>query len=66
METETKTDRKSGSIDTADKLREYELSFAKELHDYALSLQEKYKESPDEAREAAKEALRRTGVILHE
>lgn len=50
-------------VSTAVKLREDELVFANELRDYVLSLKEEYKDSPDKARDAAKEALIRTGVM---
>lgn len=50
-------------MSTAVKLREDELIFANELRDYVLSLKEEYKTSPDKARDAAREALIRTGVM---
>lgn len=58
--------RKADITSTAVKLREDEFVFAHELRDYVLSLKEEYENSPEKARDAAREALIRTGVISEE
>lgn len=58
-----KLSREVDTMSTAVKFREDELVFANGLRDYVLSLKENYEKSPDEARNAAREALIRTGVM---
>ena len=53
-------------MSTAVKLREDEFVFAYELRDYVLSLKEEYENSPEKARDAARKALIRTGVMSEE
>lgn len=50
-------------MDTAEKIKEYEMSFANELREYGQKLRERYALDEREARVDACDALIRTGVI---
>lgn len=50
-------------MDTAEKIKEYEMSFANELREYGQKLRERYVLDECKARGDARDALIRTGVI---
>lgn len=50
-------------MDTAEKIKEYEMSFANELREYGQKLRERYALDERGAREDARDALIRTGVL---
>lgn len=50
-------------MDTAEKIKAYEMSFANELREYGQKLRERYVLDERGAREDARDALIRTGVL---
>lgn len=50
-------------MDTAERIKEYDMSFANELREYGQKLRERYVLDERKAREDARDALIRTGVL---
>lgn len=50
-------------MDTAEKIKEYEMSFASELREYGQKLRERYAMDESGARKEARDSLIRTGVL---
>lgn len=50
-------------MDTAEKIKEYEMSFANEFREYGQRLHERYVMNEPGARKEARDALIRTGVL---
>lgn len=48
---------------TAKAIKDYEFRFADELRDYTKQLKHEYRNDPDKARQEARQALLRTGVL---